>query len=96
MATLKEQIEERTRLQHRLAVWEAIHSLMSEQFLTKDGRSTCTAIQVSDCPVGLVPEDTVEDVLQNIAEGPIAEIRSLLEQLESQEVVVYNDVKVKA
>ncbi len=91
MPTLKEQIEERTRLQHRLAIGEAIHLLMSEKFLSKDGRTVTSGIRVTNCAVELVPEETIEDVLQNIGEGPIAEIRSLIDQIEGQEVVVLTD-----
>jgi len=96
MPTLKDQLEELTRLKHRLAVWEAIHAVMSERFLSKDGRHAPGGIRVPNCPVELVTEDTVEDVLQNIAEGPISDIQTQIDEIEGQEVVVLGEVKVQA
>jgi len=96
MPTLKDQIEERTRLQHRLAIWEAIFHLMSSRFLSKDGRPAPEGIRVPNCTIELVPEETIEDVLQNIGEGPIAEIQTLIDQIEGQEVVVITDMKAQA
>ena len=97
MPTLKEQIEERTRLQHRLAIWEAIHALMSEKFLSKDGRPAPEGIRVPDCTIELVPEETIEDVLQNIGDGPIADIQSMIDKIDGQEVVVLDgEMKVQA
>jgi hypothetical protein len=96
MPTLKDQIEERTRLQHRLAIWEAIHHLMSERFLSKDGVKADSGIRVPNCTVELVPEETIEDVLQHIGDGPIADIRALIDQIEGQEVVVLDNMDMKA
>lgn len=96
MPTLKQQIEERTKLQHRLAIWEAIHHLMSERFLRKDGRPASEGIRVPNCPIELVPEESIEDVLQAIGEGPIAEIQSLIDEIEGQEVMIIPDMRVKA
>jgi len=96
MPTLKDQIEERTRLQHRLAIWEAIHHLMSEKFLSKDGRPAPEGIRVPNCSIELVPEETIEDVLQNIGEGPIADIRASLDQIDGQEVIVLGNMKAEA
>lgn len=97
MPTLKDQIEERTKLQHRLAIWEAIHALMSERFLSKDGMPAREGIRVPNCTIELVSEETIEDVLQNIGDGPIADIRSEIDQVEGQEVVILSgDMKAQA
>jgi hypothetical protein len=96
MPTLKNQIDEMTRLQHRGAVWEAIHHLMSERFLSKDGRPAPEGIRVPNCAIELVPEEAIEDVLQTIAEGPITDIQAKIDEIESQEVIVLGEVKAQA
>ena len=89
MPTLREQLEKLTSLKHRLAVWEAIYQLMDAQFITKDGRKA-QSIRVMDCPPEseMVPETVIEDVLQTIGEGPVAELRSQIQTIEEQDVVV--------
>lgn len=94
MPTLKDQLEELTKLKHRLAVWEAIHATMGERFLSKDGRPAPEGLRVPNCPIELVSEDTVEDVLQNIAEGPISDIQTQIDHIENREVIV-GEIEVK-
>lgn len=96
MPTLKDQIEERTKLQHRLAIWEAIHQLMSEKFLSKDGRPAASGIRVPNCVIELVPEEAIEDVLQTIGEGPIADIQSEINQIDGQEVITLAKAQAQA
>jgi hypothetical protein len=86
--TLKESIDELTKLKHRLAVWEAMSSFLDDNFLSKDGRKAPRALKVPDCLVELVSEDTVESVLQAIGEGPISDLQKEIATIESQEVVV--------
>ncbi len=93
MPTIKDQLSERTCLQHRLAIWEAIHHVLTERFLSKDGRRASDGIRVPNCLIELVPEETIEDVLQNIADGPITELSKLLRELEEQEVIIFTDTK---
>jgi hypothetical protein len=95
MATLKEQVEEITKLKHRLAVWEAIHYLVDEKFISKDGRKA-SAVRVPNCAVEIVPEEMVESVLQAIGDGPIAELQEQINTIENQEVVVIGEAKAKA
>lgn len=87
MPTLKQQLEQLTRLKHRLAVWEAIHHLVDEKFISKDGRKA-GAIRVLNCAEEIVPEETVESVLQSIGEGPISELQEQINAIEGQEVVM--------
>lgn len=96
MATLKEQLEKLTNLKHRLAVWEAMHSHLDEQFVSKDGRGAQKAIRVPNCPVEVVPEETIEDVLQAIGEGPISELKAQIDEIENQEVVVLGEATAQA
>ena len=96
MAKLRDQLEQLTKLKHRLAVWEAVHEMLDENFTTKDGRKAGKAIRVPNCPVEVVPEETVEDVLQAIGDGPITELRSQIVSIEDQEVVVLGEARAKA
>lgn len=92
--TLKEQVEKLRGLKRRLAIWEAMHQLMDDKFISKDGgkvggiREPTTGDTVS--------EDEIEDVLKTLVEGPITEIRSEISMIESQEVVVLGGSKAKA
>ncbi len=93
MPTLKEQVEELRMKKRRLAIWEAIHHLVDEKFIGKDGRKVSG---IKEPETGdIVPEEEIEDVLQNIAEGPIEELRAEILGIETQEVVVI-DAKDKA
>lgn len=94
MPTLKDQLDELQRLKRRLAIWEAIHYLVDEKFISKDGRKT-SGIKVPDSG-DLVPEEEIEDVLQKIGEGPIAELKAEIEAIETQEVVVLGENKASA
>jgi hypothetical protein len=92
MPTLKEQLDELTGLKHRLAVWEAVHSMLEEQFTARDGRKTdVKAIRVPNCSIPVVPEETVEDVLQAIGDGPIKDLRAVIDEVEGRQVVVLGE-----
>lgn len=93
MPTLKEQLDELHRLKRRLAIWEAIHYLVDEKFISKDGRKV-SGLKEPDSGT-LVPEEEIEEVLQNIGEGPITDLRAEIAAIETQEVVVI-DSKDKA
>ena len=84
--TFKEQLDEVEKLKQRLAIWEAIHHLVDDKFISKDGRKV-SGIRVPGSG-DLVPEETIEDVLQTIGEGPIAELRNQIEEIENLQVVV--------
>lgn len=96
MATIKETIEKLVTLKHKLAVWEALHAHLEEFFISKDGRAAQKAIKVNDCAVAIVPEDTIEDILQGIGDGPIKELRSEVEDIETQQVVILGEAKGQA
>lgn len=96
MSTFKEQLEKLTSLKHRLAVWEAIYDQMDSLFIKRDGRTATKAIRVPNCVVETVAEETVEDVLQNIAEGPIAELKEQIKEIEDEPMVVIDKIKVQA
>lgn len=93
MPTLKDQVDELRKKKRRLAIWEAVHHLIDDKFIAKDGRKV-SGIKEPDTG-DIVPEDEIEDILQNIAEGPIAELRAEINAIETQEVVVI-DSKEKA
>jgi hypothetical protein len=88
MPKLKDQIEGLTKSKHRLAVWEALASYLQEQFTGRDGRPAQKAIKVPECLVEVVPEETIESVLQAIGDGPISELRGEIAAIEDQEVLV--------
>ena len=95
MATLKEQLEKLTSLKHRLAVWEALHAHLDDTFVSKDGRGASKAIKAIGCPVERVPEETIEDVLQAIGDGPITELKAEIDEIEGQQVIVLGEVKTQ-
>ncbi len=95
MPTRREQVEELTKLKHRLTVWQAIYRLVDERFISKDGRKV-GGIKVQGCADELVPEETIESVLQEIGEGPIALLSANIESIENQQVVVVGEAKASA
>ena len=94
--TLRGQREELTKAQHRLAVWEAIFQLVEEKFISRDGKKTLSAIRVPNCASEIVSEETIETILQFIADGPIAELRNQVDLIENQQVVVVGEAKAQA
>lgn len=89
--TLKQQIEELRKLKRRLTVWEAIHHLVDDKFISKDGRKV-GGIRVPNTD-DLVPEDEIEDVLEYMAEGPIKDIKEKIENLENMTIVVIDSTE---
>lgn len=84
--TLKDQVEKLRLLKRRLAIWEAMHHLMDDKFITKDGGRVGG---IKEPETGdIVSEDEIEDVLKALVEGPITEIRVEIQSVESQEVIV--------
>lgn len=93
--TLKEQMEKLRSLKKRLAIWEAMHNLMDEKFISKDGSKLVGAIRETETG-DLVSEDEIEDVLKQLVEGPIGDIRAEIKTLESREVVILGESKASA
>jgi predicted transcriptional regulator len=86
MSTFKEQLEELNRHKRKLAIWEAIHQLVDDKFITKDGRK---AGGIKEPTTGeVVSEEEIEDVLESIVTGPITEIKQSIEEIENRNVVV--------
>lgn len=94
MSTFKDRLQELQGLKRRLAVWEAIHYLVEDKFITKDGGKV-SGIKIPDSG-DLVPEEIIEDVLQAIGDGPIAELKTQIEDIELQEVIVITEKKANA
>ncbi len=88
MPSFREQIDELMRLKHRLSVWETIAGYLDENFVSKDGRKAPKAIRSPGAPQEVVPEETIESVLQAIGEGPIAELTEQVNAIENQEVIL--------
>lgn len=100
--TLKEQVEKLRALKRRLAIWEAMHLLMDNKFIGKEGGKAggkaggkVSAIREPDTG-DVISEDEIEDVLKALAEGPIAEIRAELTSLESEEVILVDNKRASA
>lgn len=93
-STLKERLEQLEKLQRRLAIWEAIHALVDEKFVSKDGRKV-SGIRIPGSS-SAIPENEIEDVLQQIGEGPITELRAEIQAIEETEVVVLGESKASA
>lgn len=94
--TLKEQIEKLASLRHRLAVWEALFAHLDENFVGKDGRSAPKAILAPGSTTEKVPEETIEDVIQAIGDGPISELRSQITEIENRQVIVLGEAKAQS
>lgn len=96
--TLKEQVEKLKALKRRLAIWEAMHQLMDNKFIGKDGGKAGGKISgIREPETGdIIREDEIEDVLKSLAEGPIAEIRSEITSLESEEVILVDTKRASA
>lgn len=94
MPTLKEQLAHVTGLKHRLAVWEAAHALLEEQFMSKDQRKASKAIRVPNCVEQVVSEETIDDVLKAIGDGPILDLKTEIDKIENQQVVVLGEENV--
>lgn len=93
--TLKEQVEKLRALKRRLAIWEAMHHLMDDKFISKDGGSKVGGIREPETG-DIISEDEIEDVLKAVAEGPILEIRAEIASLEDREVIILGDNKASA
>lgn len=93
--TLKEQLAKLRALKRRLAIWEAMHHLMDDKFIGKDGGRKVSAIREPETG-DVISEDEVEDVLKSLAEGPIAEIRAEINSLESEEVILVDNKRASA
>jgi hypothetical protein len=79
-----------------LSVWEALYAHLDESFVGRDGKLATKAIRVPDCAEEVVPEETIEDVLQAIGDGPISELREQITEMENQHVVVLEEAKASA
>lgn len=85
LMTFKEQLAKLRELKRRLAIWEAMHHLMDDKFISKDG-SKVGGIREPETG-DTISEDEIEDVLKAVVEGPISEIRAEVEVLENTEVI---------
>jgi hypothetical protein len=83
-------------LKRRLAIWEAMHHLMDDKFIGKDGgKGKVSGIREPETGE-MIPENEIEDVLKTLAEGPISEIRAEIASLETSEVVILGTNKASA
>jgi hypothetical protein len=92
---LKGHVAHLRSLKRRLAVWEAMHKLMDDKFIAKDGNSKVGGIREPETG-DIISEDEIEDVLKTLVEGPISEIKTEISTLESGEVVVIGENKATA
>lgn len=90
--TFIEHVEKLRALKRRLAVWEAMHQLMDDKFISKDGSNKTSGIRESDTGE-IVPENEIEDVLQSVAEGPIADLKTEINMMETTEILFESKVK---
>lgn len=93
--TLKEQVERLKSLKRRLAIWEAMHHLMDDKFISKDSGRKVGGIREPETG-DVIQEDEIEDVLKTLSEGPILEIKAEITSLESGEVVFISEKKATA
>lgn len=87
MPTLKEQLDRLNGSKHRLTVWEAIHNYLDSNFIGKDGRPA-KGLKSPGATPELVPEEAIEEILQWLGNGPIAQLQSEIAAIENQQVVV--------
>jgi hypothetical protein len=93
---IKGYVDRLRSLKRRLAIWEAMHHLMDDKFIGKDG-SKGKVGGIREPETGdVIPENEIEDVLKTVAEGPISDIRAEIALLESSEVVILGANKASA
>lgn len=88
MATFKEQQELLTQAQHQLAVWEAVYKFVDENFIARDGGNPKKAIVAHDCLVQIVSEDTLEEVLKDLAQDKILPLQKTIQSINEQDMVI--------
>ena len=88
MPTLKEQQQILRDKQHLLAVWQVLHEYLDSTYVPKDGRPVEKGIKVPDCLDPIVNEDTIEEVLSQIGEGPIKELKKQVADIENMDVLI--------
>ena len=90
--TFVEHVKKLRALKRRLAIWEAMHRLMDDKFISKDGSTKVSGIREADTGE-IVPEAEIEDVLKEIAEGSISELQAEIRVMESAEILFESKVK---
>ena len=88
MPTLKEQQALLVVSQHRLAVWEVLYHYLDTTYVPREGRQADKAIRVPDCIKPIVDEDTIEEILGQISDGPIKDLKKRIDDIENMEVVL--------
>lgn len=88
MPTFKEQQEALVKAQHELAIWEFLYFHLDSNYISKDGRTVEKGLKVPGCLVELVPEDAIDEVLGLIGTEMIANLKTAVEEIENQELVV--------
>lgn len=77
-----------TSSQHQLAVWEALYRFLDENFIAHDGGEPKKAIMAHDCLIQVVPEDILEDILNNLSQEKIVPLQKAIKEINEHEVVV--------
>jgi len=72
--------QRRVEKQHRLSVWEAVYDYLETTFMAKDGRGP-KILRSPGCVEDEVRQETLDLVLQEIAEQKIGPIKSWLEKI---------------
>jgi len=85
MSTLKEKLKELTLTQHQLAIWESMFAFLEDNFISKDGRDA-KLLRVPDSLQEIVPEEVIEDILEEMNNGPIQKLRARIEKIEATEI----------
>lgn len=71
-------------------MWEALYKFLDDKFVAHDGGKPAMAIAVPDCLIEVVSQDTLEEVLSAISQEKILPLKSTLDQINNQEMVVMN------
>ena len=90
MPTLKEQTQKLLELQHRLAVWEAIHHYLSDNFLQREGMDKLQGIRVPGTSQEIVDQEIIEVVMGDV-DNHILSLQEEIRTIENQNVVVGKD-----
>jgi hypothetical protein len=81
LPTFKETFDRLIIEQHKLAIWEMLYEQL-EKFVSKDGRPT-PVLRAIDSVKERVSEETIEEVLEEIALNKLTELKQSIEQLQS-------------
>lgn len=86
MPTFKDQLGKLTRTKQEVAVWETLLEYLTENFVSRDGTPAKKGILADECIQPKVPEEVIEDIVDEITEKHLNILNSTIHDIETAEV----------